>query len=119
MNNDHEFHERERRRGIQRMEENLGADRAIEGSPPAPKRRLALPVDENDNASCLLSEPSPVSQRGLMQQNALGTKSVSTQPSTSERAYETASNRATAPRLPRAEADDEIVSCFLFDLSLP
>ncbi|CAI7671944.1 unnamed protein product [Penicillium pancosmium] len=110
MNNDHEFNERERRRGIQRLEENLGADRAIEGSPPAPRRRLALPVGENDNGSGFPSEPSLVSQLGLMQQNALGAESVSTQPSTGERAYETASNLSTAPRLPRAEADDEIRS---------
>lgn len=118
MNNDHEFHERERQRGIQRVEENLGADRAIEGPPPAPRRRLALPVGENDNESGFPSEPSAVPQPGLMHQNALGTKSVSAQTSTSERTYETASNRATAPHLPRAEADDEIVSCFLFDLVL-
>lgn len=119
MNNDHEFHERERQRGSQRIEENLGADRAIEGPPPAPRRRLALPVGENDNESGFPSEPSAVPQPGLMHQNALGTKSVSAQTSTSERTYETASNRATAPHLPRAEADDEIVSCFQFDLVLP
>ncbi|KAJ5984183.1 hypothetical protein N7481_006282 [Penicillium waksmanii] len=78
--------------------------------PPAPRRRLALPVGENDNGSGFIAEPSPLPQGRLMHQNALGTESGSTQPPTGERAYETASSRATAPRLPRVEGDDEIRS---------
>ncbi|KAJ5755562.1 hypothetical protein N7533_005105 [Penicillium manginii] len=118
MNNDDEFDKRENQRLLQRSEEDSPTDRAIEGPPPAPRRRLALLVAEEGTNDCgLPAEPSPLSRDRLIDHDALNAAHGFRQPSTSGRAYESAVNRATEPRPPRTEINDETESRASSDLT--